>query len=361
MTSPLRIMIVDDSALYRRILVRAVEAMGEGHQVETAPSGALALRKLPVSRSDLVLLDIEMPEMSGIETLRVLRKEFPSVTVVLVSGTNSRSADVTIEGLSLGAADFIAKPLGPSPEENVAELQKRFREVFRLIAMRTVASSGRSVATQAGAPAPARVVTPRPPRMEVVLIGVSTGGPSALEKVIPALPASLRAPILIVQHMPPLFTASLARSLDARGQLRVCEAADGQPIERGKVYIAPGGRHMVVARQPAALGNALLIRIDDGPPVNSCRPAADRLFQSAAQAVGRSLLAVVMTGMGQDGLAGVVAVKEKGGYCLTQSEATCVVYGMPMAIDHAGLSDESVDLEELAGRIHSLVNGAIPA
>ncbi|MBI4083517.1 MAG: chemotaxis-specific protein-glutamate methyltransferase CheB [Candidatus Lambdaproteobacteria bacterium] len=357
---------MDDSALYRRILAKAVDALGEGHQVETAPSGAIALRKIPAFAPDLVLLDIEMPEMSGIETLRAIRKNHPAQTVVLVSGTNSRSADVTIEGLSLGAADFIAKPVGASPEQNIADLMQRFREVFRLRAGRAAAPAGRLAAAHAVAPAsvvapPARRATLRPPRIELVLIGVSTGGPGALQKVIPALPGSLRAPILIVQHMPPLFTASLAKSLDAHGQLRVREAADGQPVERGNVYIAPGGRHMVVARQAAALGTALLIRLDDGPPVNSCRPAADRLFQSAAQAVGRPLLAVVMTGMGQDGLAGVTAVKEQGGYCLTQSEATCVVYGMPMAIDLAGLSDESIALDELAGRIHSLVNGALPA
>jgi two-component system, chemotaxis family, protein-glutamate methylesterase/glutaminase len=194
---------------------------------------------------------------------------------------------------------------------------------------------------------------------QVVAIGVSTGGPGALLEVIPRLPADLGAPVLVVQHLIPEFTEALAGNLDRLSALKVVLARAGQPLEPGRVYLAPGNRHMVVrSSRPDHLGRVrTAIGLNNGPPVQSCRPAADVLFKSLAPVYGRRTLAVVMTGMGRDGREGVRAIKRQGGYCLTQSEGTCVVYGMPRAVDLAGLSDEKVPLDRLAARIAALVRG----
>lgn len=365
MSQPLRIFIVDDSSLYRRIIARATESMPRQTVLDTAPSGAIALKKIPAFRPDIVLLDIEMPEMNGIEVLKSIRRDYPQVTVVLVSGVNSRSADITIEGLSFGAADFIAKPTGTNLEENTAKIQRRLSEVFDLISARRLAREERAArrsqarAWPAGAALPVARSVPSivPARVEIVGIGISTGGPRALETLLPMLGQAPSVPIVIVQHMPPLFTASLARSLDRRSAVPVYEASEGQMLEPGCIYLAPGGKHSLVKKINKEEPARLIIGLDDGPPVNSCKPAVDVLFKSLAEATGNHTLAVVMTGMGQDGLAGTAAIKDKKGYCLTQSEDTCTVYGMPQAVDQAKLSDESVPLEELAERILAITAG----
>jgi len=198
-------------------------------------------------------------------------------------------------------------------------------------------------------PVPSRPVLPSPKRIALVAIGSSTGGPEALTKVLPLLPGDFPLPILIVQHMPPLFTASLAANLNKRSALTIKEAEDGEPIEVGKVYIAPGGRHMVM--RPPQDGGPATIGLNDAPPVKSCRPSVDVLFRSIAAVQGGNVLAVVLTGMGDDGSDGVAALKRKGCYCITQSEKTCVVYGMPRAVDEMNNSDEQVDIENVAARI----------
>ena len=371
MTQPLKVFVVDDSSLYRRILTKSVESLGLASEVETAPSGAIALKKIPLFKPDIVLLDIEMPEMSGIEALKTIKRDHPDVTVVLVSGVNSRSADVTIEGLSSGAADFIAKPTGNNLEENTAELRRGLKDAFDLISVRRLAREARALARgrpsplpqarppAAPSPAPAlrRMPAIVPPRIEIVGIGVSTGGPSALGAMVPALPENLAVPVVIVQHMPPVFTESLARSLDNNSALRVCEAREGQLLEPGCAYIAPGGIHTVVKRVTAQEQQRLIIRFDDGPPVNSCKPAVDVLFNSLARTTGGHTLAVIMTGMGHDGKNGTGQIKSRNGYCISQSEESCTVYGMPQAVDQANLSDESVNLDQLASRIAYIING----
>lgn len=366
MTASLKVFIVDDSSLYRRTLVHAAEATGLVAELDTAPSGAIALKKIPGFQPDVVLLDIEMPDMNGIELLKILRAEYPRLMAILVSGATSRSADVTIEGLTSGASDFVAKPGGSDPARNVAELQGKLANVFRMVLSRLESRNARGApAPAAPRPAVARppgaVPTLIPPRIDAVGIGVSTGGPTALEALLPALPAGLKAPVLIVQHMPPLFTASLATALDRHSPLSVREATDGAVLRPGHAYLAPGGRHLKVELQ-ARSGQApeLVARLDDGPPVNSCRPAVDVLFHSLAGTTQGRTLAVVMTGMGQDGLEGVQAIKGRMGYCLTQSEDTCTVYGMPQVVDRAGLSDEQVPLQHLAERITALTGTGAP-
>ena len=365
MDQSLKVLVVDDSSLYRRILTNAVQSIPISTEVATAPTGAIALKKIVPFGPDIVLLDIEMPEMSGIEVLKSIKQDYPRVTVVLVSGVNSRSADITMEGLSSGASDFIPKPSGPSMEENTRELQQGLKQAFDLLLARRKMRLARTGAPHQPSPAasppapsqPRRGPSIPPPRLDIIGIGVSTGGPGALGEMIPKLPKNLSVPILIVQHMPPVFTESLARSLDKRSELTVCEARDGQLLEAGTVYIAPGGIHTVVKSISEQEQQKLVIRLDDGPPVNSCKPAVDVMFSSLAQTTRGKTLAIVMTGMGHDGRDGAARIKARQGYCLSQSEDTCIVYGMPYAVDQAGISDESVPLPDMASRIYTITNG----
>lgn len=371
---PLRVLIVDDTIVYRRILSEVIEPLDDVLLVGTAPHGRLAMSKLEQNPADLVLLDVEMPEMDGLETLREIRRLHPSTQVIMISGTNMSSAEITLRCLEQGAIDFLRKPEGGDAEASRNELRDKLRPLLRHVQTRINLQRGSlaprhaespQARSAADHPAPTGYVPPPKPihaapvpnRFDIVGIGVSTGGPNALAEVIPRLPADFPVPILMVQHMPPLFTASLAEHLDQHSALSVREAKDGEPILPGSVLIAPGGRHMVVRRyfdessgQPVAV-----VGLNENPPENSCRPSVDVLFRSLAAHYDGNMLAVVMTGMGNDGREGVRAMKRKGCLCLAQNEATCVVYGMPLAVDEAGLSDERIPLERLADRVTYLV------
>ncbi len=377
------VLIVDDTVVYRKILADVVTPLADGGLVVTAPSGSLALKKLAQNRIDVVLLDVQMPEMDGIETLTRIRAEFPHVAVVMVSAATAKGSETAIKALNLGALDLIQKPLGRDAADSTRQLRAEIGAVMRVMATRRLVARGRTPAgysapsagtaaadpetadpaaagtVAAGAPAPAPVRPARPayrgPRLSpvpgtfnVLAIGASTGGPEALSRVIPYLPGDFPLPVVLVQHMPPVFTAALAGDLDRKSPLRVKEAADGDPVVPGTVLIARGGQHMTVDGE----GDALVVRMDDGPPENSCKPSVDTLLRSLAGAgAARNVLAVIMTGMGADGMLGVRALKTGRCYCITQSAATCVVYGMPQAVDQAGLSDESIDVGDLAARI----------
>jgi two-component system chemotaxis response regulator CheB len=364
-----RILIVDDTAVYRRILTEVVESFQDDFEITACPSGRLALNRLARNPADLVLLDVEMPDMSGLETLGAIRGEYPATSVIMISGRSPAAASYTLEALAKGALDFIYKPEGADAEASRAELKEALRPLLRHVQTRwnlqapapePQTAPPPALAAPAAEPAPASAPRPRhgprPSRFDVLGIGVSTGGPNALGELIPALPANLGVPVLVVQHMPPLFTASLAEHLNRTSKLSVAEAIEGEALLPGKVYLAPGGKHMVLRRlntdgQP---GN-LIIGLNENAAENSCRPSVDVLFRSMAAHFEGNVLAVVMTGMGSDGCEGVRALKRKGCHCLTQSEDTCVVYGMPMAVDEAGLSDERVPLPRLAPRITHLI------
>lgn len=365
MTKPeLKVMVVDDTALYRTILSRAVDALPGCSVAATAANGELALAKMDAHQPDLVLLDCEMPVLGGLETLEVLRKKYPRTAVVMVSGVNKNAANVTMQALKSGALEFIAKPEGATPEESQRILQERLGQVCA-IAAQVVAKSAvnaararlAGLAERALPPAPARqAAAPRRPDRHgfaatVLAIGISTGGPAALGKVLPALPASLGVPVLIVQHMPAYFTDSLAKSLAKHCAMPVTEALDGETLQPNHVYLAPGGRHFEVKKGP---GSTLTAAITDGPPVKNCRPSVDVLFRSLAALCGATTAAAVLTGMGDDGCDGVRALKARGAYCITQSRDTCTVYGMPRAVDEAGLSDEQIDLDGIASRLTAL-------
>lgn len=364
MSSSLTVLVVDDTIVYRKILSEILESIEGVQLIGTASHGRLALGRMEQSPADLVLLDVEMPEMNGLETLAHLKKRWPDTDVVMVSGTNISSAEITVQALEQGALDFIRKPEGSDPEASRQELRDKLRPLIRHIGtrrnMRAPAGAGALPAlSPSSAPVSAAPSTtiPRPlhGRIEVVGIGVSTGGPNALTEVIPRLPADFPVPVLVVQHMPPNFTASLAEHLDRRSPLKVCEAKEGEPIQTGCVYIAPGGKHMVVRRHETGNGYQRIIGLNENPPENSCRPSVDVLFRSLAAHYDAGIATVVMTGMGNDGCEGVRTLKRRGCHCITQSAETCVVYGMPMAVDEAGLSDEQVPLEHLAQRLTRLV------
>jgi two-component system chemotaxis response regulator CheB len=290
--------------------------------------------------------------------LKRIKKEFPSVNVVMVSGITTRSADTTIEALQLGAVDFIRKPDGADASANLAQLKNDIVSVLRLVKLRQLTSpfsGNKPVAAQSRPvvsvekPVSAAIL---PRYFGVCAIGVSTGGPEALSKLVPALIGPFSVPIVCVQHMPPMFTKSLAESLTKKSKIMVVEATEAEELLPGKMYIAPGGHHLVVRQKD---GKAVA-GINDGPPENSCRPSVDVLFRSVGAVYGdKGVLAVVLTGMGNDGCSGVRALKRRGCYCITQSEQTCVVYGMPRAVDEAGLSDKSLPLSAIAPEIEGLL------
>jgi two-component system, chemotaxis family, protein-glutamate methylesterase/glutaminase len=358
----LKTLIVDDTVTYRKILSEILSEIPDVEMAGTAPSGSLALKKLAQEKIDFVLLDVHMPDMDGVETLKRIKNDFPGVAVVMVSGVTTRSADTTIEALELGAVDFIRKPDSADAAANLVQLKNDIISVVRLVKLRQLTSSitgGKSIAKpevkqpRMAIPLEKAVsAAPLPRYFGVCAIGVSTGGPEALSKLVPALIGPFSVPIVCVQHMPPMFTKSLAESLTKKSKIMVVEASEAEELLPGKMYIAPGGHHLVVRQKD---GKAVA-GINDGPPENSCRPSVDVLFRSVGAVYGdKGVLAVVLTGMGNDGCSGVRALKRRGCYCITQSEQTCVVYGMPRAVDEAGLSDKSLPLEAIAPEIEGLL------
>lgn len=365
----LRVLVVDDSAFYRQLLTEAIQRIPQAQVVGAAGDGLGALEKLEQLPVDFVVLDIEMPHLDGLETLTIIRQRWPRAGVVLVSGLDDRAAQLTVEALSRGAFDFIPKGGRGSVTANQAQLTEQLRVVMTHWCTRR-SSSGIDQPPRARRPpgeesrplpvsaAAKATVTSRgvPARVEAVAIAASTGGPPALAAIVSALPANLGVPIFIVQHMPRVFTAALAKSLAARAAFEVCEARDRQLVRPNAAYVARGGQHMVVRRSPSPAG---ALRIGILPPTDDehFRPSADVLLRSLAGSYEGRVLAIILTGMGQDGVQGVRALKRRGAYCLTQTEESCVVYGMPRAVVEAALSDEQWAPAEMASRIATLVTG----
>jgi two-component system, chemotaxis family, protein-glutamate methylesterase/glutaminase len=354
---PTSVLVVDDSRIYRRLLVDVVSRIPGARVVGEAADGAEALAALANVNADLVLLDVEMPNMDGLTALREIARRHPRTGVVMVAGTNRRAADTTMKALDLGAMDFIPKPQTIGYEESHRALSIALSYVLDCVRLGTkrAAEPGAPPSTPAEAPSPVRRAAPRTPPKEVslVLIGASTGGPRALSQVIPALETGLVAPVLVVQHMPAGFTKPFADQLSKKSPVEVREARDGEPAVAGVVLIAPGGRHMVVR----AAEHRLSIGLDDSAPVRGCRPSVDVLFSSAADAAAGQVLSIVMTGMGTDGADGVRALQHGGGYCLAQDEATSTIFGMPRAVITSGLADEVLPLDAMARRINELAGG----
>lgn len=348
----LRILVVDDTAIYRKIVSDILRTLDGVEVVGTAINGQFALEKIAELQPDLVTLDLEMPQLNGVEVLKRLRAEKSPVGVLMLSAFTSAGAAATTEALRLGAFDFVLKPVSENLQASAAALGQKLAE--RIVAF--AASRNLALPVPKSAPvAPARPV-PTVSRIvpatadeapEVIVLGISTGGPEALNKVIPQLPANLGAPLFIVQHMPPLFTRSLADDLNHRSQLHVCEAVDGQLARPGDCLIAPGGKQMKIEK--TELGP--MVQITDDPPENSCRPAVDYLFRSAAHHYGSRVVGIIMTGMGSDGTLGCRLLKRKGALVLVQDKESCVVFGMPSIITAEGLADRIVPLNEMSAAI----------
>jgi two-component system chemotaxis response regulator CheB len=338
---PFRVLIADDSAVARQLVTMAI-AGDEGMTVAgIASDGHLALERVDQLQPDVVVLDVEMPGMNGLQAVAAIRSRYPRLPIIMFSSLTERGAMTTIEALSLGASDYVTKPAHVGGQAaSIAYIQAQLLPRIRVLCAKAAPLPVPSVG-ESQRPQERREFRRR--KVDLVVIGVSTGGPQALQQLIPRLPADLAAPVAIVQHMPALFTRQLADHLHRLSNLMVREAADGDVLSPGAVWLAPGDHHMRVVRR----GDALVAVISQEAPVNYCRPAVDLLFQSAAVACGAGVLGLILTGMGADGRDGCRALHQAGAEILVQDEASSVVWGMPAAVVEAGLADHILPLDDI--------------
>jgi two-component system chemotaxis response regulator CheB len=356
----IRILIVDDSAVMRSLLRSVIMADAGLEVAGAAADGETALGVLESLRPDLILLDVEMPVMDGLVTLRKLRAQGHKMPVIMCSSLTQHGAKVTIESLACGASDYVAKPAGQASRE--AAIQALSRELIPKIRALSIQQQQQSF--PGGARPPLLSAVPPPGEAQAIssiptalAIGVSTGGPAALDILLPALPRGFALPVFIVQHMPELFTKPFAERLNNRCRLPVREAVEDEPVRPGTIYIAKGNWHLEVL-PGAHTGSAATLRVAQGPLENHCRPAVDVLFRSMAAVYGAGVLAVVLTGMGSDGMKGCRAVRERGGIVLAQDQATSTVWGMPGAVAQAGLAHKVLPLDVIAPEIVRLASRA---
>lgn len=346
MKMPIKVMVVDDSNFMRKAIGKIVSSEPGFEVVALISSGEEAVRSIPAIRPDVVTLDVEMEGMDGLATLKKIMDTNPT-PVIMFSAYTRKGADITLKSLQEGAVDFIEKPSGTLSIDLGAvrdELIKKIR----------VASTVRPRRVTVTPPARTRslvdIKLPHPAR-SVIAIGSSTGGVQALQAVIPKLPKNLPLPVLVVQHMPPMFTKSLAESLDSHSLVRVKEAEEGDILKPGCVYIAPGGLHMTVRW----VKDGATIHLDKNPEDELLRPSVDVMFRSVAEVYGGDVLGIILTGMGYDGTSGLRLLKAKGARAIAQDEATCVVYGMPKTAVEAGVVDIILPIQEIAYQIERMV------
>jgi two-component system chemotaxis response regulator CheB len=361
---PIRILIVDDTIVYRKIVSDVLSDLPGVEVVGSAHNGKAAITKIASLNPDLLTLDIEMPEMNGLEVLEYMKEKELEVGAVMLSTLTHEGGEMTMKALELGAFDFIPKPQNGTMSENTESIKKiilpilkafrRRNEIKHLLKGSKSQAAGNKekpnlIASDHIVQRMHTIAGRLAKKSEIVGIGVSTGGPRALAQMMPMLPSDIGVPVLIVQHMPPMFTASLAKSLNAKCSLEVREARDGDAVVSNVALIAPGGKQMKI--DPAADGNTRIIRITDDPPENNCKPSVDYLFESIAHYyVGRAT-GVIMTGMGSDGFRGLGLMKKSGSTIIAQNGETCVVYGMPKKPIDAGIVDVIAPLEMIAGEI----------
>lgn len=350
-----RVLIVDDSTVIRRLLTDALGSDSAIEVVGSAPNGRIALAKIPQLNPDLITLDIEMPEMDGLQTIQAIRKTHPKLPVIMFSTLTQRGAIATLNALSYGANDYVTKPANVG---SVTAAIQNVREdlIPRIKALCGIAGETRQQTTARAASAERPTLLQRRPSVppEIIAIGISTGGPNALTQVFRELPGDLPTPVVVVQHMPPVFTRHLAERLDAVSALAVREATPGALLRPGEALLAAGDFHLALAR----VATGVVARLHQGPPENSCRPAVDVLFRSVAELYGPAAIATVMTGMGQDGKRGAQEIRDAGGRVLAQDEASSVVWGMPGAVVQAGLADETLPLTRIASRLSTLASAS---
>lgn len=344
-------LIVDDSAVVRGILGRIVDGAPDMRVVTTACNGRDAIDALRLHPADVVLLDIEMPVMDGLTALPRLLAQSPGVRILVASSITRQGATITMRALSLGAVDYVHKPstrtgLVAGLEEVGLEIVQKIRAIAHRdpAELQGIAAAARQ---HAAPPTPSAEFEP-----QVLALAASTGGPNALSSVISALPGDFPLPILVTQHMPPIFTTMFAQRLAREGRLPCAEAVDGEALEPGRVYVAPGDHHLTIRQ--AGVTRTPTVQITRDPPEHHCRPAADPMFRSAARAFGAGVLGVVLTGMGEDGRRGCEAIVQAGGRVIVQDEATSVVWGMPGSIVAAGVPCTVLPLGAIATHVNSL-------
>jgi two-component system chemotaxis response regulator CheB len=354
-----RVLVVDDSVVIRRIVSDVLSSDPDIEVAGVAANGRIALEKITQVNPDVVTLDVEMPEMDGLETLKHIRHKHPRLTVIMFSTLTARGAATTIEALSLGASDYVAKPA------NVRGATAGIETIRTELIPKIKALCGRTGVTREklenlrSAPqlrVPDRRIGMKFRSPEILAIGASTGGPNALATIIPALPANFPLPIVIVQHMPPIFTRLLAERLAASSSISVREGVEGAELKPGTAWIAPGSYHMAIEKTR----NGSRIHLHQEAPENSCRPAIDVLFRSVAKLYGPATFAVILTGMGQDGFRSCQEIYAAGGQILAQDEASSVVWGMPGFVAKAELADKVMPLNQLAAEIIGRVRGNFP-
>ena len=355
MNDKIKVLVVDDSAFMRKSLSMLIESDPKIEVIATAVDGLDGLNKVKNLRPDIVTLDIEMPKMDGLTALKHIMKQSPT-PVLMVSSLTKEGAESTLKALELGAVDFIPKASSfvsvaiADIKEDLIKKIKTFARKKSLV-NRVNNLSGRST-RPAGNVGASNVVKPLPPmKYNALAMGISTGGPISLQKIVPVLSSNISVPVFIVQHMPPKFTASLAQRLNSMSSLEVKEAENNEVVRKGVVYIAKGGFHMIVKK----VGINIVIETSEMPKEHLHKPSVDVLFDSIEKVYGKNTLSVIMTGMGKDGLEGVKKIKSVGGHCIAQNEDTCVVYGMPRAIVENGLADTIAPLEE----IPTIINKAV--
>ena len=369
---PLKVLIVDDTIVYRKIVSDVLSDLPDVEVVGSAYNGKAAITKIASLKPDFLTLDIEMPEMNGLEVLEYIKDKGLDVGAVMLSTLTHEGGEMTMKALDLGAFDFILKPQEGSMAENTQTLKRTIVPILKAFARRneikhllngkidskTVNKEDRYLSKSDQVVQRMNAITDRlRQKSEIVAIGISTGGPKALAQMMPSLPSNLGAPILIVQHMPPLFTTSLAKSLDSKCSFEVKEAKDGEPVLSNVAFIAPGGKQMKI--MAGADGKTRVIKITDDPPENNCKPSVDYLFRSIAHHyVGRAT-GVIMTGMGSDGFLGLELMKKTGSTIIAQNDETSVVYGMPKKPIDAGIVDIIAPLDMIANEICLTVKKAI--
>src|SRR4051794_7913424 len=357
------VLVVDDSVVVRRLIVDALGGAKGIQVVGTASNGLLAQAKIDQLQPDDITMDIEMPQMDGIAAVRELRKRHPRIPVIMFSTLSASGATATLEALSAGATDYVTKPSNVgSVAESIAAVREQLVPKIHALAGRgrpvgapvrpgpaarpSPAAVSRPAAAAPARPAPA--ATPRrrviPGRVDILAIGSSTGGPDALTKVFQGLPTDLPVPVVVTQHMPPVFSRMFAERLNRSTPLTVVEAADGMELAAGTAYVAPGDRHLILHRR----GTATITQLSSAPPENSCRPAVDVMFRSVAALYGGTAHATVLTGMGHDGRSGAAVLRDAGAEILAQDEQSSVVWGMPGAVVTAGLASEILPLDRIA-------------
>ena len=351
----IRVLVVDDSATARRLVSQLLSAEPDIEVSGFAENGRLALERVAVERPDAVVLDLEMPEMGGLEALRELKRLHEGLPVLVFSSHTQPGATATIDALLAGADEYAMKPnLSAGVAASWFDTQRELSAKLRTLAQRASRAATPPV-SGGGVPESLRPAAVRAP-VRAIAIGISSGGPEALAVLLPRLPDNLKVPLFIVQHMPRNFTAALAKRLNEKSKLRVVEAKHGDVAQPGVAYLAPGDQHLLLARQR---GKAVML-LDHGPLENGCRPSVDPLFRSAADVYGASLLAVVMTGIGSDGVDGARHVAAAGGHIWIQDRESSAVWGMPGAVMQAGLATRTCDLAALAPCLEIAVTRGLP-